>query len=296
MGTHPPRFPGCAARIAVLVCATCMFPAPPRDVDAADVSSTTPQIWNPKGRVDGSVISAKFSRQAQRAVQKADRNGDGVLDKDEWKTISPDLDKNMGKLDGEPQGVVTVEELAAYLARYARQHTLQTEDTAWQRLPQPPSAIFTPVTSSKTTPKKTTKGKVGEASDAEDSSDADNHAARQDGSDGDANDDDSASGGKPSKRSKAAASKRSSKKFHVADAALPGGLPDWFFDRDGDGDGQLTLGEFAPDGSQAQRDAFKRQDSDGDGVLTPEEISGAATNETEQKPSTGKEAKEEDAP
>ncbi len=58
----------------------------------------------------------------------------------------------------------------------------------------------------------------------------------------------------------------------MAPSTLPRGLPDWFMERDTDGDGQLTINEFAPDGSAAQRRLFAEYDQNGDGVITPEEV------------------------
>ena len=60
-------------------------------------------------------------------------------------------------------------------------------------------------------------------------------------------------------------------RFHLSPKRLPAGLPDWFRTRDLDGDGQLTLSEFAPHATAAQQQEFVRYDLNGDGVLTPQE-------------------------
>ena len=64
---------------------------------------------------------------------------------------------------------------------------------------------------------------------------------------------------------------RRRRKYHVSPKRLPPGLPDWFLQRDADGDGQLTLAEFAPNGTGSQRDQFARLNANGDGFLTPKE-------------------------
>ena len=49
-------------------------------------------------------------------------------------------------------------------------------------------------------------------------------------------------------------------------------VPDWFYERDLDGDGQLTLAEYAVSGTRAEMEEFARYDLNNDGVLTPEEF------------------------
>jgi Ca2+-binding EF-hand superfamily protein len=80
---------------------------------------------------------------------------------------------------------------------------------------------------------------------------------------------------------------RRGRKYYVSPAALPSGLPDWFIERDKNGDGQLTLDEFAPDGSAAERRRFHELDKNGDGVITPDEVVGPAkTSLAKEKPET----------
>ena len=64
---------------------------------------------------------------------------------------------------------------------------------------------------------------------------------------------------------------RRGRKFAVPRARLPQGLPEWFVERDADGDGQLTLAEFVPAADKAQRDEFAKLDVNGDGLLTADE-------------------------
>ena len=50
------------------------------------------------------------------------------------------------------------------------------------------------------------------------------------------------------------------------------GIPRWFLARDANGDGQLSLREFAPTLSLEATAFFGRLDADGDGLVTPDEV------------------------
>jgi hypothetical protein len=207
---------------------------------AKDPSAKTPiGVWDSSAREAASAIPAKLLRYAQRIVKKYDRNGSGTLEASEWGAISGDA----LKVDRNRNGAITVEELADYLANYSRLHPLQDKETAWQHLPQPPAMIFQPASPSGGSREKATASDGPPAADQKTPEE------------------------KPGKERA-----RALRKYHVADSALPAGLPDWFLDGDSDGDGQLTLAEFASDGSSAQRRLFAQRDQNGDGVITPDEI------------------------
>ena len=61
-------------------------------------------------------------------------------------------------------------------------------------------------------------------------------------------------------------------KFYVSAKRLPAGLPDWFFERDKDGDGQLTQSEFSTTGVTSEVAEFEKYDANRDGVLTAKEF------------------------
>jgi hypothetical protein len=61
-------------------------------------------------------------------------------------------------------------------------------------------------------------------------------------------------------------------RFFVPPVRLPQGVPPWFVTRDLDGDGQLTLSEFAPHPTQADIEEFNRYDTNHDGVITVDEV------------------------
>ncbi|WP_197533897.1 hypothetical protein [Symmachiella dynata] len=64
---------------------------------------------------------------------------------------------------------------------------------------------------------------------------------------------------------------RRSKKFYVPSSRLPKGLSQEFFNRDRDGDGQLTQSEFSPKLTAADAERFKKLDANLDGVITARE-------------------------
>ncbi len=68
----------------------------------------------------------------------------------------------------------------------------------------------------------------------------------------------------------------SERKYYVAPSRFPAGLPDWFKKCDGDGDGQLTLAEYAELGSASADKDFARYDRNQDGLVTPHEVLGRA--------------------
>jgi hypothetical protein len=225
------------------------------------------RVWNSESRADVSSIPAKIRRYAERVVKKLDRNGSGALEAVEWTLLPGDP----RQIDANHDGVITVDELAAYLARYARLHPFRDEATAWRHLPQPPPMIFQPVTPADHPPAGAAAGQEGMPASAAGSSADGGPAAR----------------GKSTEKGQVLEDLRRGRKYYVSPAALPSGLPDWFIERDKNGDGQLTLDEFAPDGSAAERRRFHELDKNGDGVITPDEVVGPAkTSLAKEKPET----------
>lgn len=52
---------------------------------------------------------------------------------------------------------------------------------------------------------------------------------------------------------------------------LPEGLPDWFYEKDSDLDGQVSMSEFTTDWTEAKVEEFFQYDLNRDGIITPEE-------------------------
>lgn len=80
------------------------------------------------------------------------------------------------------------------------------------------------------------------------------------------------------------AATRRDRRYFVTPKRLPPGLPDWFVERDGDGDAQLTPAEFSPTSVRAELDEFTKFDLNGDGLLTADEyVQAAASKPTAEK-------------
>ena len=171
-------------------------------------------------------VPLKVDRYAKRLVERYDRNGDGKLEQEEWHQMHG----QPASADADRDGVITVEELAQWVAAFGAQRRL--------RLAYPASA-----------------GTEGSAPPRE--SPPDNAAPAP-------------------VRPVPKASPRQTK-FYVTPKRLPAGLPDWFLQRDADGDGQLTFSEYAPKATAAERQEYARYDLNGDGVLTPQEYLKATT-------------------
>ncbi len=69
-------------------------------------------------------------------------------------------------------------------------------------------------------------------------------------------------------------------------ASLPSGVPQWFVQRDADGDGQLTLSEYSPKLLTSEIDEFNRYDSNRDGILTAQEFLRAGKDAKSKAPAT----------
>jgi hypothetical protein len=192
----------------------------------------------PPGAADA--IPAKVRRYAEGVLRRYDKNGDGRLQPEEW-----------GKMHGNPQAAdangdraVTLEELTRHVAAFGRNRRLGLAN-----------------------PMNTRDGAGG----------ADLSTAGREGTAPDGPPPNGPEGGSKSAspdaspRPTAGDSARRSTTFYVPTSQLPPGLPDWFLRRDLDGDGQLSLAEFAPNPTQADLEEFVHYDRNGDGLITAKE-------------------------
>jgi Ca2+-binding EF-hand superfamily protein len=69
---------------------------------------------------------------------------------------------------------------------------------------------------------------------------------------------------------------RSSQGYRARTATerLPKGLPDWFARNDADGDGQISMAEYAVSWTDDKVEEFAEHDANGDGLITPQECLG----------------------
>jgi len=183
----------------------------------------------------------KVLRYAQRALEKYDTNGDGELQESEWEGMKG----NPRIIDRDRDKVITAKELAEYIARYGYRRRIRLMPASTEGRISYPSLVSPDVIPN-------ARKKLGLAKGSLDRADRDASA--------------NAVPGKAPQRAK-----RGSQKFTVPRSRLPKGLPSWFLVRDADGDAQLTLAEYAPDGSQVALREFTRYDANGDGVVTAQE-------------------------
>jgi hypothetical protein len=178
-------------------------------------------------------VPMKVLRYARYLVAQYDRDGDGRLSPEEWSRMQGD--PRAADLDGD--GYLTVEELAAYLAEYGARRRIRLMPATVDGALRLPSLL--PADDAR-------RGPVLAPPDA-------SQAASEE------------------LETLAEAESASSRRFVVPATRLPQGLPGWFRERDLNGDGQVTLAEFAPTGSPAAIEQFRAYDHNGDGVITARE-------------------------
>ena len=181
-------------------------------------------------------IPLKVYRYAEALVRQYDRNGDGVLDAQEWQAMRG----NPALADTDGDGAITVDEMVQWIVKYGQNRRI--------RVAVPPIGLSDDSGADEGSPAKTGGvGKTGGSADAAaDKLDAEPDFAELEES-------------------------RRQAKFYVPSKRLPAGLPAWFLARDEDGDGQLSLSEFAPKPTPADLREFERYDLNGDGLITAKE-------------------------
>jgi hypothetical protein len=184
--------------------------------------------------------AAKVRRYAERLLRQYDRNGDGVLQAEEWSKIRG----NPAAIDANRDRLITVDELTRYIAAYGQQRRVNLAS---------PGAGGT-----------TEAATVGSAPPTGDK----DHDAEPSGVAPEGKGALSAAG--PDSEREASRKPRDAT-FYVRSSRLPAGLPEWFARRDANGDGQLSLSEFAPNPTQSDQEDFARYDKNGDGIITAQE-------------------------
>ncbi len=79
----------------------------------------------------------------------------------------------------------------------------------------------------------------------------------------------------------------SSAPFHVSGSSLPTALPGWFRQKDSNGDGQLSMAEYAPTSNRDTVASFQRLDANRDGLLTPKECTHPVKSESDRPAADG---------
>ncbi len=195
-------------------------------------------------------VSGGIWRYAERWVAGHDANRDGTLDAKEWTPQG----EQPGAADANHDALTSAEELAQYLAKFGAHRKIRLMPANAGAAPLP-SLLRPDETGTKPPP---TAGDQ-DSTDPADEVPADERTAVP-GGQADAQD------------------RSGERKYYVAPSRFPAGLPDWFKKCDRDGDGQLTLAEYAELGSTSADKDFARYDRNQDGLVTPHEVLGRAAN------------------
>jgi len=226
--------------------------SPPRPPTSEASGKTPPSA--PKQRAsadqdgDGEVVPGKVRRYALRLLERYDRNGDGRLQPEEWR----EMPSGAQAADANQDQVITLDELAARMVQYARSRSLRLVPVGMGVGKTRPGGLI----------REAGPGQK-QAGTGEKAATSPEQAEAMGQGDGEID---------PA----ALEAMERDRKFHVPAGRLPAGLPPWFTVRDEDGDGQLTLSEFAPKLKASDTEEFRRYDLNGDGVITAEECVRAA--------------------
>lgn len=216
-------------------------------------------------------VSGKVVRYAAWLMQQYDSNGDGCLQEEEWK-----------KMHGAPQAIdidgdliITLDELVRFLALYGENRTIHHPDPI-KRYHQPRMIssqfqLFKPITPTQEKPVTAMKT---EAVDTEKTPKTEHLAAldpQKDLTEEALESGESAVDDATYEEIIAGRQVPAEKKYHTPKEVLYG-VPAWFVIRDRDGDGQVSLLEFAPSMTPQALALFGRLDKNGDGLITPDEV------------------------
>ncbi len=220
-------------------------------------------------------IPPKVGRYAQRIFDRYDANGDGTIDATERRDIYGDP----ATIDYNADGNISFDELAAYMADYGRHRRMRLTgsmvEEAVAELPPLyiPTAELDAMAAAQAAAQQAASQAAQQAqavpvSLAAEPANADSTADLEtEKADDGAKEADDTSG---SEQAQSARSPTDSKRFVTPKSRLAG-LPEWFLARDANGDGQLTVAEYAPNSEKSALADFARYDRNNDGVLTPEE-------------------------
>lgn len=299
-GGQPPRRGGGGSGGRAGAAIQPLGPEGPQTLQDAIIHGTAPDMEGVSGSSDieilpfstspgtGQIVPAKVIRFAGWFLEKHDKNNDDALQYEEWLSLpgSPQV------IDIDGDKIITLDEIVRYIAKYGSERTLHRPNPPVKAYtPQVAAAeyqLFKPLSAPLKSPdqkKKTTEpgtesteGDVTEedvntipeeivedeteiveieeeSTEPEEDEDITFEYILGDG-------------------------KTTAEKTYYRPIAELKGVPAWFISRDKDGDGQLSLLEFAPNLTSQGLALFGKLDLNGDGFITDEEVVQA----TSQKP------------
>ena len=199
---------------------------------------------------------AKVLRYATTMIQRYDTNGDGILQQEEWEKM-PGTPQAID-LDGD--GQITKDELVWYLTHYGQIRTIHR--TLFVDLSEPykfdPKNLrfFTPAVPRTTAPPVA----LADIPESSDDGVSDIMKANEQPIDEDAY-----------QKLLEERLVPSARPYHVLPEHLKG-VPTWFILLDKNGDGQISLAEFAPTLSRSRVILFHQLDKNGNGFIEPDEV------------------------
>ena len=224
-----------------------------RDSGGRGSSSSSSTRGSSSGRDSGSRGSSaggssgtdRMAFFANSMMQRYDKNGSGVLEKDEWKEFRTDPSPG----DTNKDGKLTKEELTKWMSSRFGQGRGGDSSSARSGRGSSGGDSGRGRTSSRGSSGGERSGRGGSSGE---------RSGRGD------------SGGR-SRGGSSQPDTPDSYRFKTVGERLPEGLPDWFKDNDADGDGQIMMSEYAKQWNAKMLDSFDKFDFDADGVITPQE-------------------------
>ena len=205
-------------------------------------------------------VSGGVWRYAQRWAARYDADRDGRLAATEW----PARGELPPEADADRDAVLSVDELAQYIARYGAHRKIRLMPASFGGGVPLPSLLR---------PGESTEPEAAEAGGPDTVVPAAEPAADEPADDEPTAGQELTAG---QERPEAKQDQLRDRKYFVLPSRLPAGLPAWFRQGDRDGDGQLTLAEYAEVGPGSADKEFARLDRNRDGLLTPRELLGPA--------------------
>lgn len=198
---------------------------------------------------------AKVSRYALIMIQRLDKNGDGILQREEWQNL-PGAPRAID-MDGDQQ--ISLDELVRYFTQYGQGRTIHR--TVAIDLSEP--YRFDPANLQTFRPFRP-RVDVPSAPSAETQESTENALEEMLSANEQPIDDDAYQRLLEERQIPAA------RPYHVPPETLRG-VPRWFVLLDRDGDGQISLAEFAPTLAPSMVNRFKQLDKNGNGLIEPNE-------------------------